>query len=93
MQGNGLGRWNSPATNRRVFHAKQMVDRRRLQLGTRSTCTLRANDEAYAEVYLDSFSGSAQRSLRARRPGSSGPTAAEVLSRALHPLGDAAVQT
>lgn len=62
VQGNGMGRWNAPATNRTVFHAKQMVDG-----GTfdwRSIYrTLRANDEAYVEAYLSSFSAPGKRQL------------------------------
>jgi hypothetical protein len=64
VQGNGLGQWNSPATNRRVFHAKQMVDGGDYNWAEIYR-TLRANDEAYAEVYLESFSGSGARALAA----------------------------
>ena len=56
VQGNGLGRWNNPATNRKIFHAKQMVDGGDYDWASIYQ-TLRSNDEAYAEVYLSSFSG------------------------------------
>jgi hypothetical protein len=62
VQGNGLGRWNAPATNRRVFHAKQMVDGGSYDWADIYR-TLRANDEAYVEVYLDSFTGGGRREL------------------------------
>lgn len=62
VQGNGLGRWNSPSTNRKVFHAKQMVDGGDYDWASIYQ-TLRSNHEAYAEVYLSSFSGPRARQL------------------------------
>ena len=54
---------SSPATNRNVFHAKQMVDAGDYDWSSIYS-TLRTNDEAYVEVYLSSFSG-ARRALLA----------------------------
>ncbi len=56
VQGNGMGRWNNPATSRNLFHAKQMVDGGDYNW-TSIYQTLRSNDEAYVEVYLSSFTG------------------------------------
>ena len=68
FQGNGLGKWNSPSTNREVFHAKQMVDGGEYDWASIYQ-TLRTNDEAYVEVYLTSFTGtkSAQLYRQAKR--------------------------
>ena len=65
VQGNGLGQWNAPATNRNIFHAKQMVSAGDFDWA-QIYQTLRSNDEAYVEVYLDSFSGPRKRSLLAQ---------------------------
>ena len=62
VQGNGLGRWNAPATNRPIFHAKQMVDGGDFDWSSIYQ-TLRSNDESYVEVYLSSFSGDRKRGL------------------------------
>ena len=62
VQGNGLGTWNTPSTNRPVFHAKQMVGGGDFDWANIYSM-LRANDEAYVEVYLDSFSGANKAAL------------------------------
>jgi hypothetical protein len=62
VQGNGLGQWNAPATRSNVYHAKQMVDGGDYDWASIYQ-TLRANDEAYVEVYLSSFAGPRKASL------------------------------
>jgi hypothetical protein len=62
VQGNGLGKYNNPSTNRSVFHAKQMMDGGDYNWSSIYQ-TLRTNDEAYVEVYTSSFSGSGKAAL------------------------------
>ena len=62
VQGNGMGSWNGPATNRKVFHGKQMVSGGSFDWPSIYQ-QLRRNDDSYVEVYLDSFSGAGKRRL------------------------------
>jgi len=54
VQGNGLGRFNNAATQRPIYHAKQMFDGGRYNWSTIYR-TLYANDDRYVEIYTSSF--------------------------------------
>ena len=68
VQGNGLGRFNSKATSKAIYHAKQMYDGGRYDWSTIYR-TLYANDDRYVEIYTSSFrlSGASELVAQAKR--------------------------